>query len=70
MAPWAKGSTLRFNAVLFSPMADQMSRNQVGQLFEDGVRMARWNVVWCCFHLLRVEDFSAAFQPFLSSAMG
>lgn len=70
MAPWAKGSTLRLDVVLFSQTADQMPRNQVGQLFEDGVRMARWNVVWFCFHPLRVEDFIAPFQLFLSSAMG
>ena len=57
-------------AVLLGQARDQMPRNQVAQLLEDGIRMNCWNVVVVCFHPLRMEDFHATFQPFLSPAMG
>ena len=70
VAPRRERPALGIHAVFFGQARDQMPRNQVAQLLEDGIRMARWNVVVVFFHTLRVEDFRATFQPFLSPAMG
>ena len=70
MAPRSECPTLVVHTEFLGQMENQMAWNQIAQLLENGVRMTCWSVVLVVFHTLRVEDFTAAFQPFLSPAMG
>jgi len=70
VAPRQKGATLLVHPVLLRYFRHQAGRNQIAQLLQHGVTMPRWNVSALGFHPCRVAGADAAFQLFLSEAVG